>query len=114
MHIDSYDFGKIVINGQEFRSDVIIYPDYVDSNWWRKIGHELGIVDVGEVLTRNPEILIIGTGYFGFMRILPETEKYLQERHIRLLAGKTGVVCKEYNQLAECKTQVIAMMHLTC
>ena len=34
--IESYDFGRIVIDGRKFASDVIIFLDRVDGNWWRK------------------------------------------------------------------------------
>lgn len=33
MKIDHYSFGKIIINGKTYPSDVIIYPDSVDSSW---------------------------------------------------------------------------------
>ncbi|MFQ5909498.1 MAG: hypothetical protein ACE5IJ_02115 [Thermoplasmata archaeon] len=39
--IDSYEFGRIVIDGNEYRSDVIIDSDGVDAGWWRKEGHSL-------------------------------------------------------------------------
>jgi len=32
MKIDSYSFGRIVIDGQVYTSDVIIYPDRVDAS----------------------------------------------------------------------------------
>jgi len=31
--IESYDFGRIVINGKKFGSDLIIFPDRVNGNW---------------------------------------------------------------------------------
>jgi len=34
--IDSYDFGRIVINARKFGSDVVIFPDRINGNWWRK------------------------------------------------------------------------------
>jgi hypothetical protein len=43
--IESYDFGVLRIDGKEYHSDVIIYPESspggcrVDGSWWRKQGH---------------------------------------------------------------------------
>lgn len=34
--INSYDFGRIVVDGKAYTSDVIIFPDRVNSYWWRK------------------------------------------------------------------------------
>ena len=45
MKIDSYSFGRIVINGKTYTSDVIIFPDKVDASWWRKEGHLLQLAD---------------------------------------------------------------------
>ena len=46
--IDSYHFGQIMINGEKYSSDVIIFPDRVQGEWWRKKGHELGLEDISE------------------------------------------------------------------
>ncbi|MHA1839475.1 MAG: hypothetical protein ACTSYO_05915 [Candidatus Ranarchaeia archaeon] len=37
--IDKYEFGCIVIRGQEYTSDVIVFPDRVIDGWWRKERH---------------------------------------------------------------------------
>ena len=60
--IDSYQFGRIVINGKEYTSDVIISPNTINGNWWRKTGHELCLEDIADITTENPEALVIGTG----------------------------------------------------
>jgi hypothetical protein len=39
--IESYKFGEIIITGKKYDSDLIIYPDHIDSSWWRKEGHLL-------------------------------------------------------------------------
>jgi hypothetical protein len=39
--IDSYKFGRIVIDGQAYSRDVIILPDRVIRDWWRDSGHIL-------------------------------------------------------------------------
>ena len=46
--IDSYHFGQIMINGENYSSDVIIFPDRVQGEWRRKKGHELGLEDISE------------------------------------------------------------------
>ena len=43
MHIDSYQFGKIVIDGTGYSSDCVILGDSVQANWWRKQGHLLAV-----------------------------------------------------------------------
>lgn len=111
--IDSYDFGKIVINGKHYTSDVIIYPDRVDASWWRKQGHELHPEDLEGVIKEKPTVLVVGTGKYGLMKVLPETRDFLQSKGIKLIAGKTDDACKTYNQLRDSE-RVVAALHLTC
>ena len=111
--IDSYQFGLIVVNGKEYTSDVIISPDRVRDGWWRKVGHQLCLEDIAEVITQNPELLIVGTGASGLMKVLPEVHEGAGARNIKLIAEATDRACHTYNQL--CHSQrVVAALHLTC
>ena len=111
--IDSYQFGFIVVNGKKYASDVIIFPDRVRDNWRRKTGHQLCLEDVAEVIAESPELLVVGSGAAGLMRVLPEVRDYFDARSIKLVAEATGKACHTYNQL--CHSQrVVAALHLTC
>jgi hypothetical protein len=57
--------------------------------------------------------MVVGTGRSGLMRVLPETEKYLREHGIRLIAERTTEAVRIYNQLCQ-STKVVAALHLTC
>jgi hypothetical protein len=111
--IESYDFGAIVIDGRKFGRDLIIFPDRIDSSWWRKEGHMLSVDDVKEVVEAKPEVLIVGTGYSGMMKIHPQTEQHLRSSGIKLIAAKTEQACKTYNDLSKSR-RVVAALHLTC
>ena len=113
MKIESYSFGRITIDGKEYRSDVILYPDRIDSSWWRKEGHELCPEDLKGVLHEKPEILVVGTGNVGRMMVLPETEEILNEKGIEMIAELTEHACKTYNRISKEK-KTIACLHLTC
>ena len=111
--IESYEFGRIVIKGKRYTTDVIIYPDHVEDNWWREEGHSLSPVDLWAIVQVEPEGLVVGTGRSGLMRVLPETEKYLREQGIRLVVERTTEAVRIYNQLCQ-STKVVAALHLTC
>jgi len=111
--IDSYHFGHIIIDGREYTSDVIIFPDRVKAGWWRIEGHTLHTEDIEDVIGEKPEILIIGTGYAGMMRVLAETTQRLKSEGIELIIEKTRRACETYNQLSKSK-RVVAALHLTC
>ena len=113
MIIESYDFGAIMVDGKKFEHDLIIFPDRIDGGWWRKEGHMLGVEDVKAIVEAKPEVLIVGTGYSGMMKIDPETEPHLRSSGIELIASKTEKACKVYNDLSKSR-RVVAALHLTC
>ena len=111
--IDSYQFGVIVINGKNYTSDVIIFPDTIKDNWWRKSGHELCLKDIDEVMSENPDVLIVGTGESGLVKVLTEVEQDANARGIKLIVETTDKACETYNEV--CHSQrAVAALHLTC
>jgi hypothetical protein len=113
MRIDDYRFGRIVVNGREYTNDVIIYPDHVESDWWRKRGHELCLEDLSTVLDFKPRTLIVGTGHYGGMKVLTETTTRLREIGCELLERETREACEIYNTRRD-EDGVVACLHLTC
>ena len=111
--IDSYDFGRIVINGKRYSSDLIVFPDKVRDGWWRKEGHRLHVEDLKDVLEVKPEVLVVGTGYSGLMRVPHETRKYVESEGIELIAQNTAEACETFNRLVKSR-KVVAALHLTC
>jgi hypothetical protein len=109
--IESYDFGRIVIDGRTYTSDVIIFPDRVLDSWWRKEGHNLDIEDLKEVIEFGPEILVVGTGYSGIMKVKDETREFLESKGIKVIVKKTKGACDILNSLG---TDAVGAFHLTC
>jgi hypothetical protein len=111
--IESYSFGQIKIDGQHYTTDVIIYPERVDAGWWRKEGHSLCAEDLRDIIAAKPEVLIIGCGASGVLKIPPQTQDYITSLGIELIALPTGTACRRYNELSK-KKRVVAGLHLTC
>ena len=114
MNIEDYRFGRIVIDGRAYTSDVIVFPDRVEDGWWRNKGHELCPADLREVVQEKPAVLVVGTGKSGLMRVLPETEEYLKQQGIKLAVERTAEACKTFNRLRRSGEKVVAALHLTC
>ena len=112
--IDSYDFGRIVIDGKKYTNDVIIFPNRVMSSWWRKEGHRLHINDLNEVLKEKVEVLIVGTGYSELMKVPTETKEFIESTGFKLIIQPSKEACKTYNSLVKSGKKVIAALHLTC
>lgn len=111
--IETYRFGRLVVDGQAYSKDVIILPDRVVAGWWRRQGHTLLPDDLEAVLEAHPDVLIVGQGAYGRMHVTDETRQVLQEAGIDLVAESTQQACQRYNELRT-QTRVVAALHLTC
>jgi hypothetical protein len=109
--IDDYRFGRIVIDGHEERSDVILLPRRTVTHWWRRRGHELVLEDLDEVLDELPECLLIGTGAEGRMHPDPSVLEGLQARGVSVEALPTPEAVRRYRELSPRHTA--AALHLT-
>ncbi len=113
MLIDNYSFGNITVNGNKYSKDVIIFPDRVISPWWRGEGHLLQIDDLVEVVKSGISDLLIGTGFYGTMKVPTEVVAYLNQKGITTSIEKTPEAVEVYNRIAS-KRAAIAALHLTC
>ncbi len=113
MKAEAYSFGRITIDGKTYTSDVIIYPDRIDSSWWRKEGHLLQMDDLSDVIQEKPNVLIVGKGYSGVMNVPEETIKALSEKNIEVYVERTSKAIELYNEMEKDK-KIIAAFHLTC
>lgn len=112
--IEDYSFGKIRIDGKEYRKDIILFPDHVQDNWWRVEGHELNISDILTCIeSMKPEVLIVGTGKHGMLKVLPETEVFCRKHSVELFVENTDDACELFNRLSKTK-RVLGAFHLTC
>jgi hypothetical protein len=111
--IEDYSFGRIIINGKVYTQDLIIYPDSIEDSWWRKKGHSLVPEDIPRVLEMKPDVLVMGTGASGVLKVPASTKKQLADEGIELLDAPTDRAVQEYNRLKSGK-RVVGAFHLTC
>lgn len=114
MHIDSYQFGKIVIDGKAYDSDCLIIGGSVQSGWWRKQGHVLAADDLQSVIAARPATLVVGCGASGLMTVPEKIRRVLEQQDIELIALDTHRAVSRFNELAASSQNVAAALHLTC
>jgi hypothetical protein len=107
-----YRFGRILLDGEEVTGDVIVLPDRVVRNWWRREGHSLVLADLDDVLEELPARLVVGTGHDGRMRPDPRALDALRERGIEIDVLRTAEAVERYAELDPAHTA--AALHLTC
>ena len=115
MHSDSYSFGTIQVNGQDYTSDVVLLGEDVKSNWWREAGgHVYAVEDFKELLAAMPDVVVLGTGYFGRVKVLDETISAFAEAGTVIVVERTGGAVECFNRFADEGRDVAAALHLTC
>jgi len=114
MHIDSYQFGEIIIDGTAYNNDCLILGGTVQANWRRKQGHLLSAEDLQPIITAKPSVLIVGCGASGLMKISDQARHVLLEVDIRLEAADTARAVERFNELSKTGVNTAAALHLTC
>lgn len=112
--IESYRFGRIIVDGVEYDRDLIILPGHVKENWWRVEGHRLRLEDLAEILDSDIEVLVVGQGAYGMMEIGNDVRRALADRGIKLFAERTGEACEIFNEMIRVGKKTAAALHLTC
>lgn len=91
-----------------------VFPDKVISSWWRIEGHKLFIDDIKEIIEYKPEILIVGTGAYGMLKVNKDVVEKLSKLGIKLEIYDTGKAINKFNEYLDKGIKVIAALHLTC
>lgn len=109
--IDNSYFGSIIIDGRKFDGDVVISWDgRIES---RPGSHTFTKVDLNELLMRDPEVIVVGTGTVGNVKVEPAAEVAARLAGIELIAKLTPAAISEFNRHVRRK-RAIGVMHVTC
>ncbi len=111
--IESYGFGRMVIDGHSYTSDLILFPGKINDSWWRISGHSVCLKDIEDVFNAEPEVIIFGTGYHGLMKVEEEVKSLAQSKGIELIIEKTEKAVQSFKTLSVHK-KAIGAFHLTC
>ena len=115
MRIDSYGFGRIRIDGVGYTKDVIILRGETHSPWWRGAGgHVFAPGDLAMVVEAAPEVVCLGTGAFGRVRVEPTALEAFAHCGTEVVQHRTARAVEEFNRLVAEGRDVAAALHLTC
>jgi len=112
--INSFKFGQIEINDKIYQNDIIIYPDKLVDNWWRDEGHRLHKKDLADLADYQLNLVIIGTGASGRMKVDIKLKQYFDEHGIDYYISTTNKAVKKHNKLLSSDKKVLTALHLTC
>lgn len=112
--VNRYEFGLMAINGKEYRHDIAVFWDGSVENWLREISHDVGVNDVELAISKNPEIIVVGTGADGVINVSNEATKAIIDKGLNLVIDKTGRAASIFNENAAEGKRVVGLFHLTC
>ncbi len=112
--IDKYRFGKIVVSGKSYSSDLIIFKDFIQEKWWREEGHKLQLEDLNILDKRKIDVLVIGTGSIGKMEVPEQVIKELEQMNIDVMVYKSSEATEKFNELTKTGKNAALAIHLTC
>ena len=110
--LEDYCFGRVTVDGQEHTRDLIVLPDRVVTDWWRRDGHSLAMQDLDDVIDELPARLVLGVGAHGRLRPDPDVIAELERRGVAVECLPTDAAVRRYGELDERRTA--AALHLTC
>ena len=111
LKIKSFRFGSLTVNNKTYENDVIISWD--GEVIPRESSHIFSKSELIDLLLKDPETIIIGTGTADGVKIEEEAEKFARLKNIELIVKKTPEAIEEFNKLSKNK-KVIAVIHVTC
>ncbi|UCE82794.1 MAG: hypothetical protein JSV47_14075 [Deltaproteobacteria bacterium] len=112
--IESYSFGSMTVMGENHRNDLKIIEKQIVGNWWRREGHAVYAEDIDDILYSGVEMLVVGTGAYGSMRVTEEAARAIKGRGIQLVAVPTKEAVTLFNTLLGQGKRVAGAFHLTC
>ncbi|AEC51010.1 hypothetical protein PNA2_0092 [Pyrococcus sp. NA2] len=118
MKVEEVKFGLVKIDGKEFTHDIVIYPSGRIKRRKKEISkrkhgtsHKLDPEELKEYLSEDFDVLLVGTGIYGMLSLLPESRELVKEKEI--IERPTKEALKLLENLRKEK-RVLAIIHVTC
>lgn len=94
-----YGVGYVMINQVRYDRNLVVFPDRIIENWCIRNSGRFAIDDFDEILTYQPEIILLGTGEAQRFPS-PQLIKAMLNARIGLEVMDTFSACRTYNILS--------------
>ena len=96
-------FGKVKYDGTVFNEDIVVSSSGDVYSRECKDPHVVTRNEVEDSIDAGTKILLVATGHYGIVRVLPEVRDFLKSRHIELVEKPTRAAIEYYNSKAKNK-----------
>lgn len=118
MKIDRTEFGSITIDGETFAHDVLIRLSGKIEKRKKKLSkkifgtsHILSLDEAEHIYDKGGDLLVLGTGQYGNLRLSPEAAEFLARKGCKVLGKPTPDAIAAFNKA---KGHKIGLFHVTC
>jgi hypothetical protein len=116
--IDTVHFGKIAVAGKTIKHDVIISHDGQVRKRKKRLSkeiygtsHTISLAEAKATWEEGTEMLIIGSGHFGRVRLSLEAQEYLAQKRCAVELLPTKKAAELWNKS---QGKIIGVFHITC
>ncbi|NJE12947.1 Mth938-like domain-containing protein [Thermococcus sp. LS2] len=116
--INSVKFGEIIVEGKRYTHDIVIYPSGKIEHRKKELSkkkhgtsHKFDPDELKEYLTEDFDVLIVGTGIYGALKLLPEAKELVKDKEV--IEKPTPEAINLFNELRKEK-KVLGVFHITC
>ncbi|MFN4133486.1 MAG: Mth938-like domain-containing protein [Candidatus Hadarchaeales archaeon] len=110
--INGTSFGSITVNGRSYTHDVWLLASGELRR--RDRNHEFILDEFLMLLEGGPEVVVVGTGQTGCVRIEEDVKEEAGRRGVELLWDKTPKALGLYNEAVKKGRRVAGAFHVTC
>jgi len=117
MKVVTYRFGYIKANGFESKTDAIIgWSGVINPRWFRREVHRLTLADTdfSSIMQVDPQVIVIGTGYYGKMYVDRSVIAEFVRRGLDVYVQNSIDAVKTFNKFIDMGKKAVLMIHLTC
>jgi hypothetical protein len=111
-------FGWIDVNDERISHDILIRLDGSVSKRKKKLSkeiygtsHTISQAEAEYIYQEGAEVLLIGGGQFGRVRLSPEAEAFFQDRKCNVDIRPTPEAVKAWNESTQ---TLLGLFHITC
>jgi hypothetical protein len=119
MHIESFEFGSIRIDGHTYDYDVVLRKGEIrrrkkkaSKPYKGMFGHTP--LSLAEDIPWKCDRLVIGTGAYGRLPVMHEVSEEAERRGVELLVLPTREAIEEVNRGDRDEKRTNAVLHVTC
>jgi hypothetical protein len=110
--MEGTSFGSITADGETYPHDIWVFAD--GSIRRRDRNHEFTLDELYGLLEGEPEVVIVGTGQSGCVRVEEAVLEEAKRKGFRVIRDTTPRAINRYNDAVKAGKRVAGAFHVTC